>query len=182
MPSTGAPTSGNGSPAAGDRPRRGVIVLSLKEKYANAILGGGKTVELRRTTPRMGELPAAALLYAVSPVKALLGTCVVTDIQSGDLSALWAEHGPRTGVSSDEFERYFEGLESGAAILLSGAERLVPHVPLHEMRSLVEGFRPPQSFCYVDAQTGGLLTGGRTPAGLGAGALSGAPTSVGGSP
>ena len=39
-----------------------------------AILAGVKTVELRRTVPKI-VIPTRALLYAASPVRALLGTC-----------------------------------------------------------------------------------------------------------
>ena len=58
-----------------------MIVLSLKPRFAQAILAGVKTVELRRTVPKI-VIPTRALLYASSPVRALLGTCVITSVHS----------------------------------------------------------------------------------------------------
>ena len=53
-----------------------MVVLSLKPRFAEAILSGVKTVELRRTVPKI-VVPTRALLYATTPVRALLGTCVI---------------------------------------------------------------------------------------------------------
>ena len=69
-----------------------MIVLSLKPRFAEAILAGTKTVELRRTTPRI-EVPTRALLYATTPVRALLGTCIITEVRTADLTALWRSTG-----------------------------------------------------------------------------------------
>ena len=61
--------------------------LSLKPRFAEAILAGTKTVELRRTTPKI-EVPTRALLYTSTPVRALLGTCIITSVTSARLSNL----------------------------------------------------------------------------------------------
>ena len=50
-----------------------MVVLSFKPRFAHAILAGVKTVELRRTVPKI-VIPTRALLYAASPVRALLDT------------------------------------------------------------------------------------------------------------
>lgn len=133
-----------------------MIVLSLKPRFAEAILAGTKTVELRRTTPKI-EVPTRALLYATTPVRALLGTCIITDVRSANLTALWREYGPRSELSHDEFKRYFEGLDIGTALPLSNQRSLDRIVPLHDLRAKPRGFRPPQSFAYVDTKTGNRL-------------------------
>ena len=58
-----------------------MVILSLKPRFAEAILAGVKTVELRRTELKI-VVPTRALLYAASPVRALLGTCIITSVQS----------------------------------------------------------------------------------------------------
>ena len=130
-----------------------MIVLSLKPRFAEAILEGDKTVEFRRTVPRI-VAPTRALLYSATPVRALVGTCVVTSVRSADLASLWREYGLRTGLRRHEFQRYFEGVHAGAALTLDHPQPLNRVVPLEELRATPEGFRPPQSFAYVDAQTG----------------------------
>ena len=62
-----------------------VLLLSLKPRYADAILSGAKTIELRRTRPNI-KVPALALIYSTSPVRSLVGSCCVESIDSRDTS------------------------------------------------------------------------------------------------
>ena len=133
-----------------------MVVLSLKPRFAEAILAGTKTVELRRTTPKI-EVPTRALLYASSPVRALLGTCIITSVKSAHLTDLWREFGSRADLSYPEFRRYFEGVEVGTALTLDEQRPLSRRVPLQDLRAKPRGFRPPQSFAYVDSKTGNRL-------------------------
>lgn len=133
-----------------------MIVLSLKPRFAEAILAGTKTVELRRTTPKI-EVPTRALLYASTPVRALLGSCIITSVISADLKALWREYGSRAELSQHEFKQYFEGVEVGTALTLDEQQPLSKSVPLQDLRARPRGFRPPQSFSYVDSKTGDRL-------------------------
>lgn len=137
-----------------DRDR--MVVLSLKPRFAGAILAGSKTVELRRTTPKI-DVPTRALLYATAPVRALLGTCVVTDVESADLTVLWRKHRSQCALAYGEFQRYFEGVAIGTALTLAQPQSFSSEVPLQDLRAKPRGFRPPQSFAYVDADTGNLL-------------------------
>ena len=133
-----------------------MVVLSLKPRFAEAILAGAKTVELRRTVPKI-VVPTRALLYAASPERALVGTCVITSVRSADLTALWHEHGPRSDLSLDEFQQYFEGVTKGTALTLSNPQALSRPIPLQDLRASPRNFRPPQSFAYVDTKTGNQL-------------------------
>ena len=65
--------------------------------------------------------------------------------------------GPRTGINRGEFSDYFEGVEKGTALMLSEAEALLRPVPRTRLRETSQGFRPPQSFAYVNAETGNEL-------------------------
>ena len=136
--------------------RERVMILSLRPRFADAILSGVKTVELRRTEPKI-RVPTLALIYASTPVRALLGTCVVTSVESGHLAALWQVHGAGSGLDHGEFLDYFEGVDAGAALRLASPRRFSRPIPLVELRSMPKGFRPPQSFSYVDAESGSLL-------------------------
>ena len=134
-----------------------MIVLSLKPRFAEAILSGAKTVELRRTVPKI-VVPTLALLYATTPVRALLGTCIITDVRSADLAALWHEYGSRSDLRRHEFQQYFNGVDAGTALLLTQPRAFGRRIPLQDLRAKPRGFRPPQSFAYVDTKTGdGLI-------------------------
>lgn len=136
-----------------------MIVLSLKPRFAEAILAGSKTVELRRARPNISG-PIRALLYASSPAKALVGECVVQDVLSDDVDALCRGHCRTSSLTEEEFRRYFKGVQNGSALMLQDPLRVDRPVPLERLRTAAPaGFRPPQGFCYIAAETGRLLLG-----------------------
>ena len=144
---------------AGQHPRHGppmterlldaarALVLSLRPRFAEAILSGTKTVEVRRVMPRITD-PTLALLYASGREGALVGTCVVRSVARYPTDELWRWHGADTALSMAEFDAYLDGRDSGVALLLERPEPLAAPIPLHTLRQ-AHGFRPPQSFAYV---------------------------------
>ena len=123
------------------------LVLSLKPRFAEAILAGTKTVEVRRVLPRI-TVPTLALLYASGSARALVGTCVVRSVARYPADELWGLHGAHTALSRTEFDAYLEGRDCGVALLLERPEPLTTPIPLHTLRQ-THGFRPPQSLAYV---------------------------------
>jgi predicted transcriptional regulator len=129
-----------------DQDRR--LLLSIRPVYAEAILSGAKTVELRRTRPRVA-IPTEALIYASTPLRALVGTCRVDSVEELAIDKLWTQAGPYAAIARAEFFAYFEGATTGFALHLSSPRRLDDPVGLTQLRVNVEGFNPPQSFRYV---------------------------------
>ena len=133
-----------------------MIVLSLKPRFADGVLTGAKTVELRRAEPKI-VVPTRGLIYSTSPVRALVGTCIVTRVETDRLADLLQRFGPRTGINRREFLDYFKGVEKGTALMLSDPDVLLRPIPLTRLRETSQGFTPPQSFAYVNAETGNEL-------------------------
>lgn len=129
-----------------DESRR--VLLSLKPRFANAILDGTKTVELRRIRPRI-EIPTEALLYASSPISAFVGTCHVVDVLDYTPNGLWRLRGVESSVSYADFCDYFDGCERAFGLVLTNPERLSTRVSLRDVRVAWNGFQPPQSFRYL---------------------------------
>lgn len=123
------------------------LVLSLKPRFAEAILTGDKTVELRRILPHI-TIPTHALLYATGPARSLVGTCVVRSVARLPADELWQRHGADTALTRPEFDAYLAGRSEAAALFLEQAQKLPTPIPLRVLRQ-AEGFRPPQSFMYV---------------------------------
>ena len=123
------------------------LVLSLKPRFAEAILSGRKTVELRRVMPRI-TVPTLALLYASGPTRSLVGTCVVSSVVRYQNRELWRLYGAETALSRSEFDAYLTGREAGVALLLEQVNRLPAPIPLPALRRAA-AFRPPQSIAYV---------------------------------
>lgn len=124
------------------------LFLSLKPLYAELVLNGDKTVELRRVRPR-AEPGTLAIVYSTTPVRAVVGTCVVDDIGTETPGAIWNLHGPSTGIPRDQFERYFRGRDVAVAITVSCPRRLDTPVSLDALRQGLDNFCPPQSFRYL---------------------------------
>lgn len=121
------------------------IVLSIKPKYADLILVGKKTVEFRRTWAAQDVSTIA--IYASSPVCGLVGLISVSEIVRAKPKALWAfcsKHGG--ALSKDEFSEYFEGKETGIAVLMKGVRRFSKAI---DPKKIIKGFSAPQSFRYL---------------------------------
>lgn len=125
--------------------RSKAIVLSIKQKYAERILDGSKTVEFRRTWAA-GDVETIAI-YASSPVQRLVGLVTVSDVVRAEPAALWTYCSNRGGgMSEAELQEYFDGKEVGFAVLLKDATPFTSGIDPHE---IVENFSPPQSFRYL---------------------------------
>jgi predicted transcriptional regulator len=131
-------------------PDQTALFLSLKPQYAEMLLDGRKTVELRRVKPA-AACGAVVLLYASSPTKTLVGRAEVEGIEADSRNEIWRRHGPQTGITRTEFDEYFAGSEQAVAIRLRQIHRLQRPRPLADLRHRLSGFRPPQSYRYLDA-------------------------------
>jgi len=80
----------------------------------------------------------------------LVGRAEVADVKVAPVAQIWREHGGDTGISYGEYCGYFEGLSRAVAIKLTNITRLDNPRSLHELRSRLSGFQPPQSYRYLD--------------------------------
>lgn len=122
------------------------LVLSIKPKYAQKILAGTKTVELRRTAPGL-EPGAPVLLYSSSPVKAAVGYATLHRVDARSPSSLWADVARESGVTRAEYRDYFRGADRAYGLQLTEVVKASTVVPLERMRLL--GVEPPQSWRYI---------------------------------
>jgi predicted transcriptional regulator/DNA-binding XRE family transcriptional regulator len=124
------------------------VVLSIRPVYSDKILAGRKTVELRRRFPVAVQSGAIAYIYATSPVKAMVGTAEIRQVLKLPIEQIWAEFRSSAHIDRDKFDKYFEGLEHGYALVFDGVKTFSRPLPLHELREKF-GFEPPQSFLYA---------------------------------
>jgi predicted transcriptional regulator len=123
------------------------VLLSIKPKFANAILDGEKTFELRRKIFRDGAV-TRIVLYASSPVQRVVGEFQIKSVLEEEPGELWKLTAGRTGVERNFFDEYFGAREIGYAVEVSSPKRYDNPKPLQEYCGLS---RPPQSFCYLNA-------------------------------
>lgn len=129
-------------------PSDSALFLSLRPRFAELLLNGKKTVELRRVRPNVAP-GTSVLLYASSPTMKLVGRAEVADVEVASTKQIWREHGRKTGISKGEYKDYFEGLDEAVAIKLVNVRRLPNPRPLQDLRDRLTGFQPPQSYRYL---------------------------------
>ena len=122
------------------------LLLSLRPRFAKAILEGSKTVDVRRR-PMKAKPGSTVLLYAAAPVMAIVGTAHVERTSVASADEVWARHGGTVGLERSELDDYSGGRHAHLLHLV-GVRSL--HPPL-TIRGTGESpaFKPPRSFRYL---------------------------------
>ena len=128
-----------------------LVLISVKPKYAEKILIGEKTVELRKSSPLRAKKGTNLLIYVTSPVKELRGICKIENIYKSTPIDLWNKMGNSTGVSYEEFFEYYKDTENAYGIELGNIIDLQDKsIKLDALKSMIQGFAPPQTYKYFD--------------------------------
>ncbi len=123
------------------------LLLSLRPRFAEAILSGAKTVELRRR-PVNAPPQTPIILYASSPTMAIVGTARLREVQTLTPDAAWSQHRRSLALTRPEFDAYLDGSPRAYLLILHRVCTLNEPLTLRELRQ--EGhFQPPQSFRYI---------------------------------
>lgn len=124
-------------------------IISIRPKYAEAILCGEKTVELRRRIPAI-SVGTRLWIYTTLPVGAITGTAVVHQIRRGTPGEIWREFRAHAGVNRSEFRNYFGHAIEAVALILVQPKRIAP-VHIEDLRQRWSGFHPPQVIARLTA-------------------------------
>jgi predicted transcriptional regulator len=117
-------------------------IISIHPNYADAILAGKKTIELRRRIP---ELPSGTRLwiYATRPTGAVIGVATIQEVARAHPSTIWKKHRNGAGVDHASFKAYFNGAQQAVAILLAAVRHVGP-ITIDQLREVRDRFHPPQ--------------------------------------
>ncbi|MHB8066399.1 MAG: ASCH domain-containing protein [Desulfobaccales bacterium] len=127
------------------------LFLSVRPKYAERIINGDKTVELRRMRPSISE-GDRIVIYISSPTKEIRAISVVESISCDKPEKLWQKVKHRAGVTRHEYEDYFNGAKAGVAIYIREVRALSSPIALSSLRKIWPNFKPPQSYRYVSEE------------------------------
>lgn len=131
---------------------RRIALLSIHPCYAIALLSGEKRVEFRRRS--LSPETQYVIVYATAPVQKVVGWFEIAEIASDSPERLWARFSDEGQVAKEDFERYYERCDAGAAIRVRKVTALREPVALSD---LDEGLTPPQSYRYVSTEMLGAL-------------------------
>lgn len=149
-------------PEFSQQPAGRAVLLSIKPKYADLILTGTKTVELRRSWPSNDV--GLMVIYSSAPVQRLTGIALITEIRECDPATLWEiarAHGG--GVSEEELKDYIGRKTLAYGVMLG---RVVPAEVLVDPKDLFPNFTPPQGFLYLSPQDYQRVTATMFPGGV----------------
>jgi predicted transcriptional regulator len=121
---------------------RNDAIISIRPNYAEAILSGSKTIELRRRIPII-EVGTRLWIYATRPIGAVIGSAVIDGIVRDTPEALWNKFADSAGIGRADFDAYFEGAREAIGLLLVKAQR-GRHIDIEQLRLMRSGFHPPQ--------------------------------------
>ena len=117
-------------------------IISIYPTYADAILAGTKTIELRRRIPDV-VTGTRLWIYATRPTAAVIGVVTIVDVARAHPRTIWKKHRDSAGVDHASFFAYFNGTREAVAILLAAARRVGP-ITIKQLREIRESFHPPQ--------------------------------------
>lgn len=117
-------------------------IISIRPRFAEAILSERKTVELRRRIPQI-EIGTRLFIYATRPTGAIVGVAIVDTIFRGTPEAVWETYSDRIGINRSDFDRYYAGASKAIGLRLSKVQRIKP-ISIEQLRMWKEGFHPPQ--------------------------------------
>jgi predicted transcriptional regulator len=124
------------------------LFLSIKPRYARAILAGSKTVEVRRKFPVVPE-GTVIVLYSSSPERAVLGTVRLKRVTRIDPTEVWNLHAKDIEISEADLTQYLHGAAESTLLEVDNPTTWNTPVPLSALRKAI-GVEPPQSFRYLE--------------------------------
>jgi predicted transcriptional regulator len=121
------------------------VILSIKPIYAEKILNGEKTFELRKSIFKKNNIKEV-IIYASSPISKVIGEFEIESILHEKIDELWQKTKENNGVEKTFFNEYFENRETGYAIKIKSTKRYKVYYNIHEKY----GVKAPQSFSYLE--------------------------------
>ena len=143
------PDSNGSCPVESGRTHLRAVFLSIKPWWAEAILSGQKTVELRKAFA--ADLAGCPMyLYATAPRQCVVGRVLVESVEELPTADLWSRHGAASTVTRREFDDYYKRRATGTGVSVVSPVQLLP-LALTDLRQLAAGFRPPMSYLVLAA-------------------------------
>lgn len=121
------------------------VILSIKPYYAEKILNGEKTYELRKSIFKVPNIKTV-IIYASSPISRIIGEFEIDGIIHEDITMLWKKTQEFAAVERSFFDEYFANKEKGYAIKIKNIKRYNKTYNIKEKF----GVTAPQSFSYIN--------------------------------
>ena len=125
-----------------------ILLISIKPQFAERIFSGSKTIELRKTSPKVNE-GDLILFYVTSPEKMIKGIGRVKGLIEDTPANLWSAYRDTAGIGKELYFDYYNNSNKAIGILLKDVVEFQKSVSLSDIRSSIPSFAPPQSYRYL---------------------------------
>ncbi len=122
-------------------------IISIQPKYAQAILRGEKTIELRRRIPKL-QIGTRLWIYATRPKAAIVGSAIVAEIFRETPTAIWESWKSNVCIDRKSYNKYFQDSDVAIAIQLTNVFTYHP-IEIEKLREIKLGFHPPQVLVHI---------------------------------
>ena len=123
-------------------------IFSLKPDFAELVLSGEKTVELRNRAVRLA--PGTKIwIYATRPKAGVVGVTRVAEVVIDCPESIWERFHEEICVARQLYDEYTRGKELASAVVLGSVDRVRGAMTLDFLRERVRGFHPPQFYAHI---------------------------------
>jgi predicted transcriptional regulator len=135
------------------------ILISIQPEYADQIMDGCKTVELRRRFVEAVDQDTRLFIYSSNPVGAIIGCAKIDKVIKLPIKQIWKRFHKQACVKRSEFEKYFDGVEFGFVVSLADVTPLTELLVREDILGRW-GIRPPQSYMYLPVEIAASIFNG----------------------
>lgn len=127
-----------------------ILLLSVRPRFAQGLLAGTKTAEIRRRFPDVPE-GMTVIIYSTSPEKAVLGTMRARRVVRSNADEIWRDYSGVIGIERAELTDYLDGANECSVLELDTPNLWSRPVALDDLRRVLQ-VEPPQSFRYLTSR------------------------------
>lgn len=132
------------------------FLMSIKPEYANKIMSGEKSVELRRFFPEDVAAGSILVVYSSSPEKAIIGYVRIKKVLKLPIMDIWKNYGDSACIDYRKFRSYFSGKKEGYVLSLAQPEKFDRSIERSKIQEK-HSFSPPQSYKYLTKELYDLI-------------------------
>jgi predicted transcriptional regulator len=120
------------------------VILSIKPKYAEAILSGEKKYEFRKSSfPPSAKV---AIIYSSNHVGKIVGWFKIIKQIRGKPLEIWKIYHENSRLTKEEFLSYYSSSKTAVCLVIGSVHRLDPPIDPYET---IKHFLAPQSYRYI---------------------------------
>ena len=123
--------------------------MSIHKDHFEALLNRTKSYEFRRRFSNINE-NFLCVLYVSNPVKAILGIAEFKPVKKDRIDKLVSLIKKDKYSNMKNVKNYFKGCNYGYALSLIKIKKLKNFITLNDLRGIIPGFMPPQSYFSLD--------------------------------